>query len=270
MPESTLSLNYNDLQAEVGSFLGWGMGNTPPYTDQAWTTFQLNRIVSAVKSGLRNFFFPVPQQGAPVYDWSFMRPVTTLTLSAGDATIPLPDDFGGFEGEITLLTSKGLLWHAIKLVNEGQVRERYTYSPNVTSRPQMAALQPLRGTTATQGTRWQLFVYPLPDMAYTLQFQYYVLSDFLDGAFPFPMGGMAHVETILESCLAVAEQRQDDTPGVHTANFQARLLASIAADRRHKAQSLGYNGDRSDVPVRGLRSGWWHYQDRISYMGNFY
>jgi len=265
LSESTLSLSFNDLQAEVGSFLGWGSGPNPPYNDGAWTPFQQQRILSAVKSGLRNFFFPTPPQGGPTYDWSFLRPVATLGLSSSAQTVQLPDDFGGFEGQITLLTTKGMLWHPIQLVNEGQVRERYSFSPNVTGRPQVAALQPLKGTTATAGQRWQLFLYPQADQAYTLQFTYYLLCDFLDGGFPFPLGGMAHAETILESCLAVAEQRQDDAQGVHTANFLTRLAASIAADRRNKAQTLGYNRDLSDGPRFGLRRD--HLQDRIMYKG---
>lgn len=268
MAESTLSLSYADLQAEVSTYLGYGLGYYPPkYTDSPLTVFQQQRVNSCVASGLRNFFFPVPdERTGAIYEFAFLKPTTTLVLPQGVQTLHLPDDFGGIEGAITLLTAKGQLWFPIQVVNEGQIRALYSSTPNVTGRPQCAALQPIKGTTATAGQRWQLFVYPNPDMPYTFQFQYYVYSDFLDGAFPFPMGGMMHAETILESCLAVAEQRQDDMAGIHTENFRTRLMASIAADRRTKAQTLGYNGDNSD---RGywLQDGWNHYQDRITYNG---
>lgn len=264
MAESTLSLTYNDLAAEVGTFLGWGQGNTPPYVDPAWSTFQQQRIDSCVRSGLRNFYFPTPDPNGPVYDWSFLKPTTTLTISQQSATMPMPDDFGGFEGEITIVTTAGIFWFGIQLVSEGQVREAYSRGPTFTGRPLMASLQPLKGTSATAGQRWQLYVYPLPDQAYTFQFQYYVLADYLNTAFPYALGGMSHAETVLESCLAVAEQREDDMAGVHTQNFQQRLMASIAADRRNKPQMLGYNRDRSDGPFRFSRN---HWNDRITYQG---
>ena len=54
-------------------------------------------------------------------------------------------------------------------------------------------------------------------------------------------------ETVLASCLAVFELRQNNvTEGPQQRLFMERLAASIAYDRKLKPLQLGYNGDRSD------------------------
>jgi len=239
--ESTLSLQYTDLAGEVGFLLGYGRG--AELGDPAWTPQQQTAIDSCVKSGLRNFY--VPTEG---YDWSFMRPTITLDFPLNAQTVTLPDDFGGIEGQITLKSTSSQVSWPIPVMGEGLVRERYSMLPAATGRPQFAALVPLRATTATAGQRQQLFFFPAADQGYTIQFSYYVLPDYLNKAFPYAMGGMQHIETILESCLAVAERRldnQDDGP--HARDFRMRMAASIAYDRKLKPQKLGYNGDKSDM-----------------------
>ncbi len=119
--------------------------------------------------------------------------------------------------------------------------------PERVGRPELAALQPLKGTGHNKGQRFQLYVWPTADADYGLSFTYYVNPDALTDSFPHHMGGMAHGETVLESCLAVAEQRLDDKSNVHSMKFRERLAASVSLDRRSKPQSLGYNRDRSDL-----------------------
>jgi len=267
--ESTLSLQVSDLQGEVGFFLGYGRG--APNGEALWTTLQLNAIQSIVKSGLRNFYFPPPVEGQESsYVWSFMKPRATSDFPAGAQFVPLPDDFGGFEGQITLQALTSQLWWPLDIRNEGDVAQYYSETPTATGRPWMAALQWLKGTAGTQGQRAQLWLFPKADTDYTLGFQYYLLPDYLDGSFPFPYGGMQHAETILESCLAVAEQRLDDATSVHTMKFNERLMASISADRVNKPQLGGYNADRSDMMDRWGRTVWNHYNDRILVNGKAY
>lgn len=246
MPESSLSLSFGDLCSEVGLFLGYGRG--AEFGDKAWTSPQQANIESSVRSGLRQFYFPPPVGNEPAaYEWSFLKPVATIAIINGAQSVEMPDDFGGFEGPITLVTPTGRLCYIIPLVGEGQVRRRYTDSPNSTGQPEMVALVPLKGTTATKGQRFDLTFYPAANQAYTVEFPYTILPDALSGSRPYAYGGMTHAETILESCLAIAEQRIDDAVSVHSQKWMERLAASISADRKFKAQALGYNDDRSDA-----------------------
>lgn len=239
--------------------------------DPAWTGQQQSVIDSCVASGLRRFYFPdpIPGMDSPP-DWSFLKPTATLALLNNTSTLPLPDDFGGFEGRITILGVQNQTWWPIDLVNEGLIREKFSQFPAMVSRPLMAAIQPLKNATTVQSQRSQLFFFPTSDNDYTIQFQYYLNPDFLTGAFPYAYGGAQHAETILESCLAVAEERIDNNVGEHAQRFATRLMASIGMDRKSKAQTLGLNDDRSDLRQDQRRWPWQHYSDSIFVGGHLY
>ncbi len=245
MAESSLAAAYKDLTGDVGHFLGYGRG--ADNGDTAWTTPQQRNIDRCVKGGLRNFYFSG-------IEWSFLKPVAALTLAAESQTVELPDDYGGSEGRITVSTSSADSWQPLDFGPIGAVYQKHALYPSTTGWPECCCEEPIKGTGPTQGQRFRLRVWPIADQAYTLKFQYYVLPDYLSGAFPYVYGGAMHAETVLESCLAVAEKILDDQATVHAAEFQMRLAVSKDLDARQKPQHLGYNGDRSDM--RGSRREW--------------
>ncbi len=258
MAESTLTLSYNDIAAEVGFFLGHGRGATAPYADPAWSTQQQAAIDSCIRSGLRKFYFPPPLDGeSSSYSWSFLKPMATLAVASGATTVACPDDFGGVEGQMMLSSTTGLYWFPIDFVGLGRVQTLAVQYPTTTGRPQMAAQEPLKGTTGTQGQRFQFRLWPVSDQAYTLKVQYYINPDYLNAGMPYAYGGMPHAETILEACLAVAEQRLDDAMTVHSELFMQRLAASVNNDRRMKPQMLGYNRDNSDLREKRFSNDPW-------------
>ena len=68
----TLQVSYSDLCDTVSRFLGYDPDNL--------TDAQEDEVDAYVQSGVRNFYFPPTVNGAEVgYEWSFMRPATTLT-----------------------------------------------------------------------------------------------------------------------------------------------------------------------------------------------
>lgn len=266
MAESSLNLAYKQLMGEVGFFLGYGRGAL--LGDVAWNSNQQATIDSTIASGLRQFYYPPVaggQQSPP--SWSFLKPIATVTLSTGENEVPLPFDFGGIEGEITILGPNNTTWFPIKVCNEGQIRVDFSRFPNMTGRPLRASIQQGLRPGALQSQTQTLFYFPTADTDYTVQFQYYINPDYLSGALPYAYGGPQHAETILESCLAIAEQRLDDRVSVHTQKFGERLVASIAMDNKNKAQNLGYNEDRSDASGLASRQAWWHYGDTILFNG---
>lgn len=252
--ESTLTLKLSDLLSQVGYFRGYGLGADKG--DRAWTDRQELLLKQDVDSGLRRFYYPPPVPPATTpHNWSFLKPVATLDIADGEQSVALPDDFGGFEGEVTLSdsTSSSLVFASIPLVGIGTIHKAYAEFPEASGRPQMVALSPNKGTGTARSTRTDLWVFPETDADYTFQFQYYLLPAALTTAFPYYYGGMAHAETVLESCLLIAESRRDDVPlqaCVHFGTFMAQLAASVHVDSRNKPQLLGYNGDRSDGSLR--------------------
>lgn len=250
MPESTLSLTFDNYLSEVGFTLGWGKGANAG--DTAWTARRQADLVGIVKSGLRNAYWPVPVGNQPSYEWSFLRPSFSVSMPSGESEVDLPSDFRSFEGTFLPVSDGTNNFLQVRVHDESQVTYAFSREPDRTGRPWMVAAKLLRGTTMTAGTRYRLALFPVADADYTLAFKYNLLPDALTSTHPYHYGGAMHAEMFLESCLAVSEVRLDDNPnGPHKQAFMERLAASISLDRSTKAQFLGMNNDHSDRPTLG-------------------
>ncbi len=242
-----------------------GYGTDP----DGWDADQTAAINFSVSSGERRFYYPIQPSGG-FYDWAFLRPTSTLILPSGARTVNMPDDYCGIQGPITATTgstSTGSVWWNVELTHEANVRQLYAGLPSATGRPTNAATVPGKSLTGQQGQRWSLIVYPQADQEYTLQMTYTLLVDGLADNKPYPLGGAQHAETLLESCLAVAEQRLNDNLGIHEKKFQELLVASMRQDSRNKPQNLGYNRDLSD----GYHNNWgYRALNPIAYNGQVY
>lgn len=73
MAESTLSLTNVDIAKEVGFLVGYTRDSS------AWTNEQKQNLEACLDSGYRQFLVPPPINGR-VHEWTFMRPITTLTI----------------------------------------------------------------------------------------------------------------------------------------------------------------------------------------------
>lgn len=241
--ESTLSVKRAELAAQTGVFLGYGRG--ADYGETAWTTKQQGIIDFCVNSGCRQVYFP-PVIGGVIHEWSFLKPIRSLTLLEGASTIDLPDDFSSIDGKIMLSTSGANSFISVEVVGVAAVYARHAAFPDSSGRPVIACQEPMKGTSQNEGQRWQLKTWPSADQDYTVQIRYYLLPNATNGERPYVYGGAAHSETFLASCIAAAELYQDDMRGPRWEYFMERLGASIALDRRAKAQKILYNDDRSD------------------------
>ena len=122
MAESTLSTAYAELVSDVSFFLGWG--RVADINDSSLSAQQQATLDRVVRGGLRKVYFCD-------YSWSFLKPVATLAIDSGKNTVPLPDDFGGVEGEVTVSASSVVVWFPVEFgpigrVYQAQARERET------------------------------------------------------------------------------------------------------------------------------------------------
>jgi len=76
MAESTLSMHYNDLLDAMSFFVhGQADADSLSAADKA-------NLVTCLKSGYRQFLYPPGMEGVEAgYEWSFLRPLTTLTTT---------------------------------------------------------------------------------------------------------------------------------------------------------------------------------------------
>lgn len=252
--ESGLTLSQFDLEAEVGSFAGHGLGER--FGDPEWPDDVQRDITRAVKSGLRLVYFTQELPGIPGgYSWSFLQPTSEIAISSGVETVPLPDDFGGILGDVIPIGSSGTAYTPVPIVGPGQLYQARALSSTQTGRPTMAMIEPLRGTTPQRGNRYQMRVWPIPDGDYTANVWYYLLPNATSDSLPFVYGGAAHAETFKAACRASWELDMDNTRGPEWERFVERLRTSIAIDRRNKPLVLGPNLDRSDGDYDDLHNG---------------
>jgi hypothetical protein len=253
--ESTLNLKLGTYMGQVGHFLGWGFGaasqNYGAYSDTTWSTFQLSEVSFAVQSGISQFYFS--------NEWTFLKPTSQIQIPVGVSHVQLPDDFGGFEGDLTVASAitPNAIYRPIPFILPGQIDQMFSVNPTCSGPMAYASQQPIKGTTQVGATREQLYFFPISDQVYVANIRYYILADMLTGTAPYVYGGAQHSQTILQSCLSIAEFRKDNEIGPQNAKYAELLAMSQKADNRLKPQHFGRNRDTSDsMRGRGLYPFW--------------
>jgi hypothetical protein len=250
MAESTLSLAYDDFRKAIGHYLGFKRDTT------AWTTDQSDDIEDALASGLRQFYIPPPIGDPPSrYEWSFLKPIARLEINANNYTYLLPDDFGSIIGEFSYDVS--LKKRSVAIITEERIRSLRSKN-NRSGDPLYAAIRVVARAGAMP-QRFEVLFYPSPDTDRTLEYQFAVNPPKLTTDSPNPLGGMVHSETILESCLAIAEARiNDEAGGLHFQKFMQLLSVSILSDRSSASPSVSGSwpiedeDDSMQVTYKGL------------------
>lgn len=261
MAESTLSIDYSDLEAEVGAFLHHG---PDPSEWSARQSAQVDRIIQA---GLRQFYYPPAMEGVELgYRWSFMQPTTTIATVADTSTYDLPDDFGSITGQFQYEVDKTFL-RGVTQVSIGQILELQQHDDD-SGKPRHFATR-FKTSDGSDGQRHEVIFWPTPDAAYTLTYRYDAYAGKIDKHnYPYPLGGMKHSETLIESCLAVAESRGNDEDGQHARMFQRMMASAVALDRRNFTQRYGQMGGNEDHAGNGYGRGKEFISGDVTYNGD--
>lgn len=243
---ANLATTYADVRSEIGGYCGFG-------TDSAgWDSTQTAYVNAVLKAGLRLFFAPplLPGQ-VEVHRWRFLRPLSTLTTTAGQADQTLSGAPLGIAGPLWYDTAdRG--GQKVELVDWDTVQERRMAEP-CSGEPIIAAIVPIASAgTAVQS--YQIRWYPTPAAEYTLRFEYNLDAVLLDGTNTIPMGGPDHARTLIAACLAEAEFRKEMMRGPRYQDFLSALQTSVSIDRQQNMpMSLGFQPpERPDKIVRGF------------------
>ena len=129
---TTLVLHRDDIRMELADQAQYGRAVPTDAT-------KLSRVDSAIRSGLRQFYYP-PAIDDYVHEWSFLHPIMTITTIAGQGDYDLPFDFGGIEGFLTF--APGFRYGRIPIRGELAIRElRAGVSSTSSGIPGMAAVR---------------------------------------------------------------------------------------------------------------------------------
>jgi len=229
--------------AEIGELAGFGRSG--------WSSAQEATITRVMNSGIRRVYYPPAVHESVVgYEWTFLRPYTTLALVSGTEDYTLPDDFARFIGPIHYPTEE--YKENILIIPTAQILE-YRSGVATTGYPRYAC-ERWKSSDGSDGQRKECLFWPKPDVTKTLSYQYEAYQGPLTESYPYPLGGMKLSELYLESCLAVVESRLDDEPGVHTREYIALLIDAVERDKQNGAQIYGQMGDK-DSPKGTFRRG---------------
>lgn len=263
--ESSLVIDYNLLKSRVGRILA------VPSDELNWTATHRKAVDDVIEDGLRQYYQPpaVDQFGPHV--WSFMYPTKTIKTVGDQRWYPLPEDFSHLNGASAITyTDSSNRYSPLNITSESRLRELENTEGESTGRPRFVAVRmvEMRGEA---GQEWEIGFHPTPDDSYEYSYQYYAAPYMVTEDRPYPLGGQAHSQGILLSCLAAAEQYEYETRGEHYAAFIEQLKADIAHDARRGPNTLGYGG----VTRRGGwsdRYGWprdssWLATQKVTYNG---
>lgn len=228
----TMHVSYSELCEVVARYLG--------YQPEALTDDQQTEVDSYVQAGIRNFYFPQAINNVEAgYEWSFMRPVATITTLPNVSIVPLPADLARVIGDLHFDASEHYAPSVIQ-VSEHRLYSLVQARP-FSGRPKCFATR-FKRLYGAHGQVQELLLWPAPILAYTFTYRYEAYNGKLSAANPAPLGGARYSELITESCLAIAEQRANDEHGLHSERFVALLVAGIEMDRRNSARYYGQMG----------------------------
>lgn len=168
-----------------------------------------------------------------------------------NGTYALPSAFAGIDGPMTYDTFYGtdpnVADQTIEITSEAKLRDMAQYLEDRDDKPRVAAIFQT-GATGTTGNSARIAFYPIPDGVYRLKYTQINEPANLTSDSQVPLGGALHGETILASCLAIAEQFFiPNSPHGYQASYRRRLAASVELDRQAmRSETLGYNADPSE------------------------
>ena len=270
MAESTLSLRRDDLRKAAAIVLGYGV------SADGWDAEQLSMLDYVIADGLREFYYPGTEGTAEPYEWSFLRKMGTITTSASDYDYTLPDDCAGIIRRM-VFTSGAQSGSVIQMVDMDYVRHMRHVEEQQNGIPTVAAVRVVATTVdSSAGQRWEVLLYPTPNAAFKIEYQYPALPNAPSGtANDYVLGGMQHAATI-KAMVSAAAERIKAPEQMRWSQEAARLLAaSLEADRAIKRTSeTGWLKDEPEYgtfdwlmqqtggPVYGWNPKFWQFREQ--------
>ena len=223
MGESTLTLTYDDLLDGVYEQVFGGDGDySAAVSSSLIDTAQQNLVKRMIESGLRQWYRPTGPAGA--HEWSFLRPVRSLSLNASYATGTVTV----VSGVVTLASGTWPSWAADGMFDVGG----NDYSINTRDSDTQITLD----DTSTNADSAALTTYKLRQDDYDLP------DDFasLLGPFTFSQADNAWVTIEIVGEARIRELRQrSNTTGSSTGDPQYGAIRTKPID--------GYGGTRHEV-----------------------
>lgn len=212
-----MTLSYADLYTKVSNFLGLTATGTAP------TGTNLTTCTDIVHRAIRQFLYPIDLKYGTPHEWSFLKQYWSFTTASGQWKYALPIDFSELLTDFSHGDSQSLQ----SLAKRSGQQIKQMRNVTVTSGwPRYYALVPLRYDIEV-GTTYELWLYPNPSQAYAFSCFYRPDPIKLSATTDLVIGGISAVEAILETCLGVAENQEDDNKTTHHQKKAVELTQTL-------------------------------------------
>uniref|UniRef100_A0A6M3J0N5 Uncharacterized protein n=1 Tax=viral metagenome TaxID=1070528 RepID=A0A6M3J0N5_9ZZZZ len=248
---ANFKITYAELYTRISEFLNLTASETAP------TGTNLTRCKTLAERGLRRFLYPIDQESGRPHEWSFLRPFYTLNTLSGKWKYQLPEDFSS-------------------IITDPTYGDDESFSQMVKTAPDI--ILNLRSAGVTNyapfyyciidssfdpaiGEFSEIWLYPEPDSSYPIQFFYKADPTKPSNAADYLPGGVKATEAIIESCLAVCEQNDDNMNTKHHTALADKLVQElIIIDKQRESelilgnlysdnQRVFYERDQHDLTV---------------------
>jgi len=214
---SRLTLSYQNLYDRVSAYLGLTTEGSSP------TGNNLTLCEGIVDRGLRQFLYPIDEKNGVRHTWSFVQQYWTFQTEEDKWKYALPIDFSDLLSDLSYDSEDA--YPPLKKRSGQQIKKMRAISVSSSS-PEYYAVVPTQYDIEI-GTKYELWLYPVPSQAYKLSTFYRLDPTQLDATSDLAIGGIASIEAILESCLAVAETQEDDNKSTHHQQEARRLIQTL-------------------------------------------
>lgn len=224
-----LRWNFLQVYTKVADYLGMDITDT---TDLA-------TVKDIVYRGYMKFLMPVSPKDEETYVWSWLKQPWKIALEPNKWEYPLPKDFDRFFRKIEYDDESN--GYQMGLVSEQSIM-RNRSNLEFTSYPSSYAIRTAKFDKVT-GSVKEMIVYPTPSNRSVVNCTYVMTPDKPDTTTDYFIGGPVESEVILQCCLAVAENQEDEKIGVETKKAIDLIQALIKKDSGEAPDTVGQMRD---------------------------
>jgi len=254
---ASMKWNFSDVYSKVSSYLG--TGPTP-------TGDSLASAKDIVYRGYMKFLLPINPRDAEIYIWSYLKQPWKLHLETNKWEYQLPEDFERFErnleydpeertGRITKTSERAIM-------SSRSTLEFFSY-------PEAYALRAGKFDPKV-GSSKEMIVYPTPTNRSIINSTYIMTPPKPENDTDYFIGGVLESEAILQCCIAIAENEQDEVLGVQTHKAIELVQALIKKDMGSAPDTIGEVRDSNlqQTDIFAYRRSFWIPKGTYTVYGN--
>ncbi len=216
---------FENAYTKVGKFLGLDITNAT----------ELATAKDIVYRGYMKFLLPVAPRDGETYVWSFLRQPWKIMFEANKWEYPLPKDWKRFYRKLEYdKDQQGL---CIEMTTEQRIM-RSRNNIEFSSYPTDYAIRTEKFDKSV-GSVKNMIVYPTPSATSVINSTYVMMPDKPESNDDYFIGGPLESECILQCCLAIAENQEDEKLGVETQRAVDLIQALIKDDKGVAPDTVG-------------------------------